>query len=492
MKIHTPALAGLLLAATGFAQMKTVTLPSKSPLINFRIVFTTGAMMDPADKPGLAHLTAAMLAGGGTKDLTYKQVVDAMFPIAASLGSQTDQEMTVFGGTTHLDNLPAYYKLVRSMLLEPGWREDDFKRIKDDTINSLRVGLRGNNDEELGKEVLYQTLYRGTAYGHYSSGTISALQKITLDDLKQFYKQHYTRSNLILGLAGGYPATFLEQMKKDFAMLPAKDETPVAAIKPEPVDHTRAVIVEKNTRSVAYSFGFPIDVKRGDPDYPALLLMQSYLGPHRMSGGRLFQRIRDIRGINYGDYAYIEYFPRGMNLMEPPPNIVRRSQIFQIWIRPVEPPAAAFTLRLAFFELNKLIKDGISAEDFNRTKEFLGKYVNVLTKTKNAELGYAIDSLYYGIPDYNSYIKNGIAKLTLEQVNAAIRKHLRADRIQIVAVSANAEQLKQQLIGAGPTPIQYNSAKPADIMAEDKTVEKLDLGLRAADVQIIPVAQVFE
>ena len=39
--------------------------------------------------------------------------------------------------------------------------------------------------------------------------------------------------------------------------------------------------------------------------------MQSYFGPHRVSGGRLFQRIREMRGINYGDYAYIEYFPRG-------------------------------------------------------------------------------------------------------------------------------------------------------------------------------------
>jgi len=472
--------------------MRTVTLPSKSPLVNIRIVFTTGAMVDPADKPGLAHLTAAMLAGGGTKDLTYKQVVDAMFPMAASLNSQSDQEMTGFSGTTHVDNLPAYYKLVRSMLLDPGWRDDDFKRIKDDAINSLRVGLRGNNDEELGKEVLYSTLYRGTPYGHYSVGTISAIEKMTLEDVKEFYKQHYTQSNLILGLAGGYPADFLDQLKKDFAALPLKDATLTPAIKPEPIDHTRAVIVEKNTRSVAYSFGFPIDVKRGDPDFPALLLMQSYLGPHRMSGGRLFQRIREIRGINYGDYAYIEYFPRGMNLMEPSPNLARRSQIFQIWIRPVEPPAAAFTLRLAFFELQKLIKDGIPTEDFNRTKEFLTKYVNVLTKTKNAELGYAIDSLYYGIPDYNSYIKNGIAKLTVEQVNAAIRRHLPADRIQIVAVSANAEQLKKQLVGSGPAPIEYNSAKPADILAEDQLVGKLDLGLGAADIQIVPVASVFE
>jgi zinc protease len=489
---HITGIMGALFAANGSAQMRTVTLPSKSPLVNVRLVFTTGAMMDPADKPGLAHLTAAMLAGGGTKDLTYKQVVDAMFPMAASLNNQTDQEMTVFSGTTHVDNLAAYYKLLRSMLLNPGWREDDFKRIKDDTINSLRVGLRGNNDEELGKEVLYATLYRGTAYGHYSLGTISAIEKMTLDDLKLFYKQHYTQSNLILGLAGGYPADFLEQLKKDFAALPAKDATPVPAIKPEAIDHTRALIVEKNTRSVAYSLGFPIDVKRGDPDYPALLLMQSYLGPHRMSGGRLFQRIREIRGINYGDYAYIEYFPRGMFAMEPAPNLARRSQIFQIWIRPVEPPAAAFTLRLALFELNNLVQNGIPPEDFNRTKEFLTKYVNVLTKTKNAELGYAIDSLYYGIPDYNSYIKNGIAKLTVEQVNAAIRKHLRADRIQIVAVSSNAEQLKKQLEGSGPTPIEYNSAKPAEILAEDKVVEKLDLGLRPADIQIVPVAAVFE
>ena len=188
--------------------------------------------------------------------------------------------MTTFSGATHVDNLDAYYKLFRAMLLDPGWREDDFKRIKDNAINSLRVGLRGNNDEELGKEVLYTSLYRGTPYGHYSLGTISALEKITLDDVKQFYQRHYTQSNLILGVAGGYPAAFLDRMKKDFGALPAKGRNArVRRSSRETIDHTRALIVEKNTRSVAYSLGFPIDVKRGDPDYPALLVMQSYLRP---------------------------------------------------------------------------------------------------------------------------------------------------------------------------------------------------------------------
>jgi len=482
----------LLCAGCAFGQIRTVTLPAKSPVVTFRFVFTAGSAVDPADKPGLANLTARMIADGGTRELTYKQVLDALFPMAASVSSQVDHEMTTFSGETHLDNLDAYYKLFRAMLLEPGWREDDFQRVKDDAINELRVGLRGNNDEELGKEMLYATLYRGTPYGHYSVGTVSALQKLTLDDLKSFYKTHYAQSNLIIGLAGGYPPDFLERVKKDFGALEKKDDTARPPVEPANLDRSRVLIVEKNTRSVAYSLGFPIEVKRGDPDYPALLVMQSYFGPHRQSGGRLFQRIRELRGINYGDYAYIEYFPRGMFQFEPAPNLARRSQIFQIWIRPVEPPAAAFTLRLACYELNRLVQDGISQEDFERAKEFVSKYVNVLTTTKRAELGYAIDSLYYGIPDYNRYIKDAVAKLTRDQVNAAIRKHLRMDRMQIVAVAQDAKGLAAQITGSSPAGIEYNSPKPASILEEDKIVAKLDLKIRRDDIAIVPVAQVFE
>ncbi len=233
-------------------------------------------------------------------------------------------------------------------------------------------------------------------------------------------------------------------------------------------------------------------MKRGDPDYPALLVMQSYFGQHRESGGRLFQRIRGIRGINYGDYDYIEYFPGGSYLLEPPPNVARGCQAFQIWIRPAEPPQAAFTLRLAVYELNNLVKNGIPQEDFDRTKEFLSKFVNVLTKTKRAELAYAIDSLYYGIPNYNAYIKDALAKLTRDQVNAAIRKHLRVDRLQIVAVTDHAADLKRQIVGAGPSTIEYNSPKPPEILAEDKIVGAFDIGLRPEDVEIVPVEKIFE
>jgi zinc protease len=478
-------------AALAMAEPRVVQLPAKSPLVTIRLVFTTGAAFDPAGKPGLASLTAEMLGGGGTKDLTYKQILDAMYPMATSINVSTDKEMTVFSGQTHADNLDKFYTLMRDMILRPGWRSDDFTRLRDDSLNALKVSLRGNNDEELGKEELYGVIYAGKPYGHESMGSVSSLGKINVDDLQAFYRQHYTQANLIIGLAGGYPPEFLARVKKDFATLPAGTSDRMEASVPEPLSHTQVTLVDKDTRSVAWSLGFPIGVKRGDPDYAALLVAQSWLGQHR-SGGQLYERMRELRGLNYGDYAYIEYFPYGMFRFEPPANIARGQQIFQIWIRPVEPPTAVFSLRLALFELDRLVKDGMKEADFERSRSYLSKYVNVLTKTKSAELGYAIDSAYYGIPNYNEYVKSSLAKLTLEDVNRAIRKHLRADRLQIVGIAKDAGRLKEDLISDAPSPMHYNTPKPQDVLDEDKVVEKWALKLRPEDVTVVPVAQVFE
>lgn len=480
-------------AIAACAEARVVQLPGKSPLVTLRFVFTTGAASDPADKPGLARLTGELLGNGGTKDLTYKQIVDAMYPMATSVAVYSDKEMTTFVGETHVDNLDKFYGLMRDMILHPGWRQDDFERVRDDSINALRVSLRGNNDEELGKEVLYNVIYKDRPYGHENLGTVSALRKMTTADLQSFYTRHYNQANLIIGLAGGYPPEFLARVKRDFGSLPAgpADRFDDLAA-PSAITHNHVTLVQKDTRSVAWSLGFPIDVKRGDPDFPALLVMQSWLGQHRESGGRLYGRMRELRGLNYGDYAYIEYFPQGMFRFEPSPNLARHQQIFQIWIRPVEPPNAVFALRLALFELDKMVKNGIPQEDFEKTRAFLSKYVNILTKTKSAELGYTVDSAYYGIPNYNEYVKTALAKLTVEDVNAAIRRHLRSENLEIVGVAKDTDAIMNALTGSDPSPMHYIAAKPQDVLDEDKIVERWPLKLRREDVAVLPSATVFE
>ena len=472
------------------AEPAVLALENKSPLITFRILFHTGAASDPAGKQGLAALTAAMLSKGGSKDMAYDEIVETLFPMASSVSAQVDKEMTVFEGTTHVENLDRYYGILRSMLLDPGWRQDDFERLKDEVVNFLRIQLRSSNEEELGKEFLYNRIYQDHPYGWHNSGTVSSLEKLTIDDLKGFYKERYTAGNVVIGLVGGYPKGFAEKVEADFSKLPQGKPEPVALPTPQAPEKLNIRIIEKDTRGTHIALGYAIHVNRSSPDWPALKLVQSYLGQHRSSKSHLYQRIREVRGMNYGDYAYIEYFPRGMFQFNPDPNLGRRQQIFHIWIRPVEPQNGVFALRIALYELDKLVREGMSEEQFESTRLFLSKYVNLLTQTQSQQLGYALDSKYYGIADFNEFLKDALEELTVEQVNQTIRRHLRSSDLDIVVITKDAEGFKKGLSSRRASRIEYVSPKPKEILDEDKLIGKYKLDIGSVD--IVPVGTIFE
>ncbi len=471
----------------------TVFQPSKSPLISLRIQFLTGSIDDPQGKEGLAALTAALIAQGGSRNLTYDQIVEQFYPMATSFGAQTDKEMTTFVGQTHVDNLPKYYAIIRQMLLEPGFREDDFSRLKADAINYLKVSLREGNDEELGKERLYNIIYAGTVYENLSIGRVSSLEKLTLQDVKDFYAQNYSQANTVVGLSGGFDPKFSSSLLADFQKLPVGGRKMRKLAPPQLTDGMQIDIVKRETRATAISLGFPIDVNRSfGKDYAALALVASYFGQHRSSNSYLYGRLRELRGLNYGDYAYIEYFPHGMFQFEPDPNLGRKFQIFQIWIRPVEPQNANFALRTALYEYDKLVRNGLDQKTFEESRNFLTKYVNILTQTKDAELGYALDSKFYGIGNYNQFMKDNLAKLTLADVNKAIKTYLASNKMRVVIVTKDAEGLRDEIVGNKPAKINYAAPKPKEITDEDKTIETYPIRVKAADVTITPVGKVFQ
>jgi zinc protease len=413
--------------------------------------------------------------------------------MAAGLGAQVDKEMTCFAGTVHKGNLADWYRLAGEQLLHPGWREADFKRLKTQHINAIRTDLCADNDEELGKEALYQFIYGPDhPYGSYNLGAVGDLESIRLDDVKAFYRRYYTPANLVLGLAGDYGQDFTERAKRDAARLPASESAMIELPEPLAIHGREALIIQKQTPAVAVSFGFPIRVKRGDPDWVALWLVRSWLGEHRASVSHLYQRIREVRGMNYGDYAYIEYFPHGMFAFHPDTNLARRQQIFQIWLRPLrDNNDAQFATRAAMFELQKLIDNGLGETDFEATRRYLDNFVSLLVKTQLRQLGYRIDSAFYGIDVFTNYVRTGLEKLTLADVNHAIEKHLQTADVKFVFVAQDAGDLKSRLVSDKPSPIEYNSKKPDALLKEDKAIEALPLKFDGESVRIVPVEQMF-
>ena len=136
------------------------------------------------------------------------------------------------------------------------------------------------------------------------------------------------------------------------------------------------------------------------------------------------------------------------------------------------------------FELQKLSDKGMTSEAVATSKEFLRNYVGTWGATIGRRLGYAVDDGFYGIakPGFLQSLKAAIDKVTPEQVNAAIRKHLQHDNMYLVIITADAAGMKQKLLSGASTSITYAGERPAALLEEDKTISALPIKVKEADI----------
>lgn len=469
-----------------------VPLPN-SPLVSFRVVVRAGSINDAAGKEGLSALTAAMIGKGGSKSLTYQQIVDKLYPWAASIDVQADKEVTTIVGETHRDHLQSFYKIFWELIASPRFDPGDFARNKDDQVNYLKNTLRGNDDENLGKAGLNLVIYRNHPYATVVAGTVQGLAAITLDDVKAYHHAMVARNRIVFGIAGGYPQVFIEHVRKDLDALPegSSDEVPLPA--PQQPAGVEGMIIQKDNRATAVSFGYPIDVTRSDKDYYALLVANSYLGEHRTFNGVLMNHLRGDRGLNYGDYSYIENFIQDGGSTFPLPNTPRRQQFFSVWIRPVEPKNAHFAVRAAVREVQLLVARGMTKEQFELTRRFVINYSKLWVQTQSRRLGYLMDSEFYGTPYFIDFIDKQLSGLTVDDVNVAIRKHLQAKDFYLSVVAKDAEQLRDAMLANAPSPIQYNNSNvAARILDEDRIIQVLPLNISKEEFRVVPSSELFE
>lgn len=464
----------------------------ENPLVSFRILLKVGSANDPAGKEGLCQLAFSMLANGGSKTMTFKEIQKKLYPMAASVGLRVDKEMSVFTGQVHTDNLEKYYAILKDMLINPGFREDDFKRIKTNQSNYLEKTLVSDNDEQFGKEILNLMMYEGHPYGHHDAGTVEALKNMTLDDLKSFYKEHFLQGNITIGLAGGYPPDFPSKVMEDFSSLPEGYTPKLSLQEPRQPTGLEIVIAEKRTPATAISMGFHVPLSRADKDFFPLWIAGSHFGEHRQHVSLLFQKIREERGQNYGDYAYIEHFIQGRRKF-PTTNYCRQQQYFSIWIRPLANSNRHFVIRQALLELKKLVEEGIPRERFEMVQKYLGNYTKLYAQTLGERLGWQIDSHYYGYKDFLAEAQKRFPQLTQEDVNRAIKKYLNFNNLYIAVITQDAEALKKALVENTPSPITYaNLNMPKEILEEDLIYQTFHLDVKPENVKIAPASEFFK
>ncbi len=465
---------------------------TQSPLLRFKFLFNAGSSNDYESKEGVAALTASMITDASSSSMSTEEISRALLPMAGSFDSQVDKEMTVFTGVVHKEQIGKFLEIVLPQLVSPGFKETDFERLKNQQENRLLQDLRANNEEELAKEELQNNIFTGTAYGHTILGTLSGIEKITIEDIKTFALKHYSLKNLHLGFAGDFSKEIITEINIQLNKLPLGKKIQQPKVTGRKIKGLEVQIIEKDTRATSISIGHPISVTRSHPDFFALWLARAWLGEHRSSTGRLFQQIRELRGLNYGDYAYIEAFPHAMYQFFPNPNLGRRNQIFEIWIRPVLHQNAYFSLKLALYELRELIEKGLSEEAFQRTRNYLEKNVLIMTKTQDQLLGYALDSEWYNTGDFITESQRQLKALTRESVNQSIKKHLSGKNLAATIITDDAQQFKEILTKNKPATLSYDSIKPDDLLKDDLLIGALDIEVNLEEIRITSIETIFK
>lgn len=487
-------------------------LPNANKVV-VKLLFTNGSISDPAGKEGLTFLTANLITQGGTADMTFSEIQDFIYPMAANYYVTVDKEVTIFTFEVHKDFLEKFYPIIKGLILTPSFSEEDFQRVKINQENYVDQVIRASSDEEYSKKALEDLLFRGTNYQHMKQGKSASVAEITLEDAIKHYQTVFTEKNLMLGISGNYEQKFLKKLSSDLQSLPdSQPENPRPGKANMPNGIQVEIIAKDNAFGSAIFTGFPLEITRTDNDFAALMVANSYLGEHRKAYSKLYQEIRQKRSMNYGDYSYIEWYDNGGANMLPPPGVPRHSNYFSLWIRPVQIAKqlkqqyeelsdiqvghAHFALRMAFYELDKLVKTGLSQEEFESTRTFLRSYIKLYVQTPTDRLGFLMDSKFYGREDYVDELDQLLAKLTLKDVNQAIKKYWQTGNMFVTIVTdvSEAEPLAKSLLENLPSPMSYSNIVKAglseDIIKDDNIVATFPLNV--TEVKVVKSADTFQ
>jgi zinc protease len=458
------------------------------PVVHLRAIVLSGSADDSPGKEGLAAFTGALLRRG-TRTHTREELDEALDRLAATLTVQVQKEFTVVSGLTLRRNLDEFLRLFASVLLEPRFDATEIDKLKIDQIDAIEQVRQ--SDEALSREVFQQELYAGHPYGHLDAGTLSSIRSFTLEDVRAFYASHYVRGNALGGVAGDADEALERRLRADLERLPERSvrhpARPAARL-----SGRRAVLVEQEGRTQTHlRVGHPIEVTRAHADYAALRVANAYLGQHRQTTGRLFQTVREKRGLAYGAYSYIEHFlGMGGPGRFPASNLARREQAFHFWTYP-RAENAAFVLRLGIAELEDLARVVVPEEELPLVRDSVRNAFPFELETAARELSLELDDRIYGTRGFAARFPAEVAALTADKVREAARRHFRPADLLIVMVCPDAEALRRQLL-SGDAPLIYPSGvDPAPLAADDARVRALDLKLKPESIKIVKAADLF-
>ncbi|MBX3304324.1 MAG: insulinase family protein [Nitrospira sp.] len=391
------------------------------PLVTITATMRTGGWLDPADKVGLAAMTGAVMRTGGGGGLSAEQVDAELEQFAGDIHIGIGRQ----SGSASLDvlskdlnrGLEIFAGLIRSPAFEPARLE----LAKLQAIEGIR--RRQDSPGSIVSREFTKALY-GADHPTARESSVDSIKRLTRQDLIAFHRSTIHPNGMLLGVTGDFTKDeMLTSLRKVFGgwQKGAVPELKIPDVSEADMSQSVVRFINKDTSQTHLRVGH-LSIKESDPDYVALAIVNDILGGSSFRS-RLFNDVRTKRGLAYsvGSRLLTGMHDQGIWLMRAETKLTSTQDVIERFVANME----------------RMREEPVTDAELAEAKE---AYVNSFVfsfASSSAVVGRLIELEHDGLPkDFLQRLREQVIQLTKDDVLAAAKKHLRPDRLKIIAVGS--------------------------------------------------------
>ncbi len=256
----------------------------------------TGSRDEPDPLAGASHFLEHLLFKG-TADRSAQEIAEAVEAVGGEMNAFTTKEYTAYYVRLLDESTDLALDILSDVVWAPAFRHDEVDCERQVILDELR--MHEDTPDELVHSLFSEALFPAQPVGREVLGDRDAIVAMTRDEIAGFHHHHYRTGNLVVAAAGnvdhdrivdGIAARFTGEIG-DREPRPAAEIRPAGAVK----------VLHRPTEQAHLVLGMPA-LSRSDPDRWALSVLNHVVGGGMSS--RLFQEVREKRGLAYSVYSY--------------------------------------------------------------------------------------------------------------------------------------------------------------------------------------------
>jgi len=387
------------------------------PIVTVVVAIKAGSIAEPAEKSGLANLTADLL-NEGTKTRSSKEISDAIEFVGGSLSTSGGADYITLSLSVLKKDIGLGFDLLSDIVLNPAFSIDEIQRRKTAIKNAIIQ--QKEEPDSIASKAFAEAVFKKHPYGRPTEGTEESLDRITREDITSFHQGYYLPNNTIMTVVGDLSKTELKSLlDRYFINWQRRDIKELSLPIPAFEDKPKVIKIQKKLTQANIILGH-LGIKRDNPDYYAVSVMNYILGGGGFAS-RLMDNIRDNKGLVYDVHSSF--------------SVNKYTGSFQAGLQTKSESANA-AIAEVLKEMERIRTEPVSDKELSDAKSYMTGSFPLRIDSNRKIAAFLTSVEFYGLGlDYVDNYRKYIEAVTKDDILKVAKKYLHTENYVLVVVA---------------------------------------------------------